>query len=196
MRGGSSFSELSISPAAPAAIFRGVLDIKTLGGAGFASQRTTGEDRSWDLSKYDGILLDIAKCDEKKYTLILKDELLPKSPNGREQSTISWEYDFKPGNNGELVHVRWDDLKPTYRGREKQDAEPLDLKNVKRISLMMRRYLTLSFQGNGILLTEEASSVHRRENFLFRLNQLQLSGYLTRQGSSHTKTTQIGAKFP
>lgn len=147
VRGGSSFSEFSISPAAPAAIFRGTLDTKTLGGAGFASQRTTGEDRSWDLSKSDGILLDIAKCDEKKYTLILKDELLPKSSNGREQSTISWEYDFKPDKNGELVHVRWHDLKPTYRGREKEGAEPLDLKNVKRISLMMRRYLPYRLNG-------------------------------------------------
>ncbi len=127
------------SPSEPIAIFRGNLDTKTLGGAGFASQRTTGEDRSWDVSNYDGILLDITKSDDKMYTLTVKDELLPKSPNGREQSTISWEYDFKPEKDGEKVYVHWDDLKPTYRGREKKDVQPLDLKNVKRISLMMRR---------------------------------------------------------
>jgi hypothetical protein len=34
-----------------------------LGGAGFASQRTTGEDREWDLSEYAGIQLSIAKGD-------------------------------------------------------------------------------------------------------------------------------------
>lgn len=43
--------------------FRGNLDIKTLGGAGFASQRTTQEDAEWDLSRYAGIELCIAKGD-------------------------------------------------------------------------------------------------------------------------------------
>jgi hypothetical protein len=140
VRGGSSFSELSYNSTNSIAIFRGNLDTKTLGGAGFASQRTTREDRNWDISQYDGLLLDIKECDEKKYTLILKDELLPKSPNGREQSTTSWEYDFQLGKDGGKVYVRWSDLKPTYRGRERKNAEPLDLKNIKRISLMMRRY--------------------------------------------------------
>ena len=84
-------------------------------------------------------MLDVTKADGKQYTLTLKDELLPKSPNGREQSTISWEYDFKPKSGGEKVFAKWDDFKATYRGREKPDAKPLDLKNVKRISLMMRR---------------------------------------------------------
>ena len=45
--------------------FYGNLDIKTLGGAGFASQRTVGEDKNWDLSDYAGIQLDIAKGDSK-----------------------------------------------------------------------------------------------------------------------------------
>lgn len=139
VRGGSSRSELSCCPTDPTAIFRGNLDIKTLGGAGFASQRTTGEDRNWDVSKYEGVVLDIGDCDKKRYTLTLKDELLPKSPNGREQSTISWEYDFEPTKD-ERVYIHWNDFKPTYRGREKGDAEPLNLKQIKRISLMMRRY--------------------------------------------------------
>jgi hypothetical protein len=60
--------------------FHGVLDIETLGGAGFASQRTTGDDRKWDLSgktapvmeicgilnlatEFAGIQLDTAKGD-------------------------------------------------------------------------------------------------------------------------------------
>ena len=45
--------------------FYGELDIKTLGGAGFASQRTVSEDRTWDLSGYAGIQLEIAKGDSK-----------------------------------------------------------------------------------------------------------------------------------
>ncbi len=90
--------------------FHGNLDTETLGGAGFASQRTTGDDREWDLSDYAGIQLAIKKGDsmdcvalhdkvyqaeqaiEKRYTFILKDELLPPDEKtGREQSTISWE---------------------------------------------------------------------------------------------------------
>ena len=42
--------------------FNGELDIKTLGGAGFASQRTTG-DRTWDLSEHAGIVLDVTESD-------------------------------------------------------------------------------------------------------------------------------------
>jgi len=140
VRGGSSYSEFAFNPPSPSAVFRGNLDIETLGGAGFASQRTTGENRTWDVSGYDGLLLDVAKSDGKQYTVTLKDELLPRSANGREQSTISWEYDFKPKSGGEKVFAKWDDFKATYRGREKPDAKPLELKKVKRISLMMRSF--------------------------------------------------------
>jgi hypothetical protein len=140
VRNGSSFSHLSINSNSPTvAEFNGNLDIKTLGGAGFASQRTTGENRNWNLSSYDGIQLDVAKSDGKQYTLILKDQLLPKSPNGREHSTISWEYDFKAMQDGEKIFLNWDELNATYRGRKVDDPAPLDIKNIKRISLMMRR---------------------------------------------------------
>lgn len=44
--------------------FHGTLDIETLGGAGFASQRTTGE-RKWDFSDYAGIQLNVAKGDSQ-----------------------------------------------------------------------------------------------------------------------------------
>src|ERR1700761_2250570 len=43
--------------------FHGDLDIETLGGAGFASQRTTGDDREYDLSEFAGIQLEVAKGD-------------------------------------------------------------------------------------------------------------------------------------
>lgn len=140
VRGGASQSYLTISSTSPTALFHGILDIKTLGGAGFASQRTTGEKQVWDLSSYTGILLDIVSADDKKYTLTLKDEILPQSPNGREQSTISWEYDFCAKQEGEELFIRWDEFKPTFRGKEKKDAEPLDVGGIKRISIMMRRY--------------------------------------------------------
>ncbi|KAI4760823.1 CIA30-domain-containing protein [Aureobasidium sp. EXF-3400] len=162
VRGGKSQSFLECHSSTGR--FHGNLDIKTLGGAGFASQRTTGEDRGWDLSDYAGIVLDIAEADgkfpispnhatsvlklaDKRYTFILKDELLPRNPdNGREQATISWEYDFKPCfgerslEKGGLVFVPWSGLKPTYRGKEKEHADPINLKTIKRMSIMMRSF--------------------------------------------------------
>ncbi|KAH7114432.1 CIA30 family protein [Dendryphion nanum] len=145
VRGGKSQSYLDTSNTS--ARFHGNLDIKTLGGAGFASQRTTTEDKTWDLSDYDGIRLDLGKSDGKRYTFILKDELLPRNPgNGREQATTSYEYDFDLSEEGKVlsessfVFVKWDQFKPTYRGKEKKDASKLDKKNVKRLSIMMRSF--------------------------------------------------------
>lgn len=39
---------------------------------------------------------------------------------------------------------KFNEMKPTYRGREKNDAEPLNLKSIKRMSLMMRSYVHLA----------------------------------------------------
>lgn len=131
--------------------FSGHLDITALGGAGFASQRTADGVPGWDVSGYEALVLDVARADDRKYTLTLKDEVLPRRPDGRDQSTVSWEYDFVvgAGKGGTAVTgstagstrvvIPFEEFKPTYRGKPKPDAEPLDLKNVKRISFMMRR---------------------------------------------------------
>ncbi|OJI99315.1 hypothetical protein ASPVEDRAFT_508385 [Aspergillus versicolor CBS 583.65] len=137
VRGGSSHSTLEILPETNHARFQGNLDIDTLGGAGFASQRTTGS-RRWDLSAYDGIELDLAESDGKQYALILKDDLLPPRPDGRERSSLSWQADFRVVGSGKVV-VRWEDFRPTYRGKE-IDEEPLDLKSIKRLGIMMRSH--------------------------------------------------------
>jgi hypothetical protein len=92
VRGGSSQSYLDFS--GKTANFHGTLDIKTLGGAGFASQRTVTDSDVWDLSAYSGIHLALGKTDGNKYTFVIKDEVLPLDEGGREQSTISWEYVF------------------------------------------------------------------------------------------------------
>lgn len=167
MRGGKSQSYLTVlpgppdSPSASRAEFSGHLDITALGGAGFASQRTADDfpSRPWDVSGYHALVLDvdIAGCGEgdeatrpekdKKYTLTLKDEVLPRRPDGRDQSTISWEYDFFVGGAGSdadgetnsVLVIPFEDFKPTYRGRPKPDADPLDLSRFKRLSFMMRR---------------------------------------------------------
>ncbi|CCF43335.1 complex I intermediate-associated protein 30 [Colletotrichum higginsianum] len=136
VRGGKSQSHLHCESPETAKFF-GNLDITALGGAGFASQRTLGT-LHLDLSQFDGLVLKVLQSDSKKYTLTIKDEILPPREDGRDQSTISWEYDFVPGT-GE-VKISWDDFKPTYRGRPKPDAELLDVSNIKRISFMMRSF--------------------------------------------------------
>ncbi|KAI5369493.1 Putative complex I intermediate-associated protein 30 [Septoria linicola] len=146
VRGGKSISHLDCTE--KTGTFRGNLDIKTLGGAGFASQRTTGEDREWDLSKYAGIELCISKGDKKRYTFNLKDELLTPDPDtGREQASISYECDFElppqtePGDtHDKTVFIPWSSFNATYRGRPKKDAKPIDLKQIKRLSIMMRSF--------------------------------------------------------
>lgn len=162
VRGGKSQSYLTVlgppsatAPADPSrpgtfasrAEFSGHLDIATLGGAGFASQRTVDDIPAWDLSGYDTLVLDVDRADGKKYTVTLKNETLPKRPDGREQSSISWEYDFvvkgDRGVDGKTssapVVIPFTAFQPTYRGKAKPDAKPLDLKDIKRISFMMRR---------------------------------------------------------
>lgn len=143
--------------------FFGFLDTETLGGAGFASQRTTSDRLNLDLSSYEGLQLVIREADSEKlqkayhfghllivvakqYTLVLKDEVLPSDPEtGREQATTSWEYNFAvsidstkmPG--GIVISVPWSEFHPTYRGKEKKNAGSLNVKSIKRLSFMMRR---------------------------------------------------------
>ncbi|KAF3918137.1 hypothetical protein ABW21_db0204110 [Orbilia brochopaga] len=99
VRGGQSQSYLHISEKADSATFCGNLDIETLGGAGFASQRTTAAAGGpWDLSNASGLCIGIEDADERIYTIVVKDVILPKRPDGREQSTISYEFSFSIRN--------------------------------------------------------------------------------------------------
>ncbi|KAK6355659.1 hypothetical protein TWF718_000051 [Orbilia javanica] len=101
VRGGQSQSYLKISEEKYSATFHGDLDITALGGAGFASQRTAdAAGAPWDLSKADGVAIGLGDIDDRIYTLVLKDTILPKRPDGREQSTISYEFSFSILNNG------------------------------------------------------------------------------------------------
>lgn len=133
-----------------------------MGGAGFASQRTTGDDRSWDLSAYEGIHLEVGKDDGKLYTFVLKDEILPLMDDGREQSTVSYEYDFSAAGSCS-VFIPWSELKPTYRGKEKDDAPPLNTKSVKRWSFMMRSFFG-SQEGDFSVEIKSVKAVSRPED--------------------------------
>ncbi|KAF2842113.1 CIA30-domain-containing protein [Patellaria atrata CBS 101060] len=179
VRGGISQSFMECATFESSARFYGNLDISILGGAGFASQRTTGEERSWDLSGYDGIELVVTKADRKRYTFIVKDELLPKNPdNGREQSTISYERDFTiPGETEELstrsvLFIPWRSFHATYRGRRKKDSPALDTSRVKRFSMMMRSFFGEQ-EGSFSLSIESISAVTEppaSENFQIPLD--------------------------
>lgn len=46
------------------------------------------------------------------------------------------------GDPNRRIVIPFADFEPTYRGKAKPDAAPLDLKTVKRISFMMRRYVS------------------------------------------------------
>uniref|UniRef100_A0A093V763 Uncharacterized protein C9E9.15 n=1 Tax=Talaromyces marneffei PM1 TaxID=1077442 RepID=A0A093V763_TALMA len=159
IRGGSSTSQISIKPStvhhpstpaySSSAFFHGHLDITTLGGAGFASQRNTTNTLGWHLEKFDGLELIIGKSDGKRYSFILKDEMLPKRPDGREQSSLNWEFEFvvpspKEGEEGmregTVLRVKWCDFVPTYRGKPKEGlSRCIAANNIKRVTLMMRR---------------------------------------------------------
>ncbi|OOF96835.1 hypothetical protein ASPCADRAFT_129897 [Aspergillus carbonarius ITEM 5010] len=141
VRGGASHSSLHIKKSPNTATFHGTLDITTLGGAGFASQRTTTTTTAWDLTPYTGLELSIPHSDDKTYTLTLKDELLEKRPDGRERSGLVWEVDFRASEwDGGKVRVGWEDFKPTYRGREVEGARKLDLGGVRRVGIMVRSF--------------------------------------------------------
>ena len=159
LRGGASQSYLSPLPN-NSARFYGHLDTSTLGGAGFASQFSPIPEKGpWNLSAYDGLEIELGKGDGKVYTLILKDgSQVEKRDDGREKAGVSWEVEFKAGGDrsedgddgirrgrdGAKVWVPWGDLKPTYRGKEIDDAGQLKTREVKKIGLMMRRCVSPS----------------------------------------------------
>ncbi|KAL6404709.1 hypothetical protein AUP68_11537 [Ilyonectria robusta] len=139
VRGGSSTSYLTVTDP-ERACFHGHLDTKTLGGAGFASQRTVGV-LALDLSGYAGLVLSLGGGGSgHKYTLTLKDTIPGDRGDGRDQAGISWETDFEAPSEGGDVLLPWDKFRATYRGRDKPDAEPLDLSSIKRVSLMLRSF--------------------------------------------------------
>lgn len=140
VRGGSSQSYMEPSVSLDSARFYGTLDTQTLGGAGFASQRTTSVDKVWDLSQYAGLELVYLKGDGKRYTLNLKTVIPGKMPNGRDASTIEYAYSFKADQSGSKLWATWDEFKPFYRGKPQEDAESLDLSKIRRWSLMMRSF--------------------------------------------------------
>lgn len=128
-----------------------MLDTKTLGGAGFASQKTAHTTRHWDFSDTTGIVLDILKADGKRtiqlhvdegkrYTLTISNEIADKRPDGRDASTLLYEYSFDTSNGRHGRYVEWNEFQPMYRGKPQKDAAPLNPADIRRWSFMIRSF--------------------------------------------------------
>ena len=155
MRGGTSQSYLEPG-AGNSASFYGMLDITSLGGAGFASQFSPedgnkggcresegdehGESPGWDLTAFAGIEIAVLDSDHKVYTFILKDGSPPaKREDGRAPAGISWEAEFQTNAEGGVIWKPWKDFRATYRGKEVRSPGNLEIGQVKKVGIMMRR---------------------------------------------------------
>ncbi|KAI8826934.1 NADH:ubiquinone oxidoreductase intermediate-associated protein 30 [Fimicolochytrium jonesii] len=158
VRGGKSQSHLTyLNPKTPSAgvLFSGILDVGTLGNAGFASQQTLhSSDLTWDVSAYPrGLEISTAavKGDNRTYSLnIYTDEVIPppppplpsrsdrliltsqpanRSPSTPPTSRINYKYSFTPTHSTDVqtTFAPWEAFKPNYRGREVEGLPPLDV---------------------------------------------------------------------
>ncbi|RSH92630.1 hypothetical protein EHS25_008075 [Saitozyma podzolica] len=159
VRGGSSRSHLDPvevevkGKSTKAARFWGTLDIKTLGGAGFSSQRYIFGPRPLSLPRnefkgiYLSVLLDkqsliIAPSDSPShagtaqpthFTVVLKTTIRPepnppKVPPSPEPASLSYEATFSSpaflSSSPTKICLPWDDFRVTYRGREVPRSDP------------------------------------------------------------------------
>ena len=77
----------------------------------------------------------------KYYTLTVSNEVAERRPDGRDKSTTLYEYSFMTYNGiGSSLKIGWDEFKPMYRGKPKEDAPKLDISKVRRWSFMIRSF--------------------------------------------------------
>lgn len=112
----------------------------------------------------------------QKYTIILKDSLLPADPDsGREQATISWEYDFSLPSKQSIISrndessassdtsilIPFSKLQATYRGKVQKDAKPILTGSIKRFSIMNRSFF--GTQSGSFSLYIRSISAYRKK---------------------------------
>lgn len=127
VRGGSSTSYLEVQSAFVR--FYGHLDTFTLGGAGFASQKTIA-DSPWDFAEYKGLLVRIESGDGKKYSINLKNP----------DRDIEYRYSFQSLLNPVTLVIPWSDFIATYRGRDMPSSPKLDPSSISSLSIMCASY--------------------------------------------------------
>ena len=88
----------------------------------------------------------LANAKGKYYTLTLSNKIAEKRPDGRDKSTILYEYSFMTYNGtGASLKIGWDEFKPMYRGRPKEDAPKLDVSKIRRWSFMIRSFFDTQY---------------------------------------------------
>ncbi len=153
VRGGQSISNLAIvtlSDKIEMAHFYGHLDTKTLGGAGFASQRSSPLDRKGRMvrfngSGYTGIMLKL-HCptpSDQRFSLNLFTD----------QSFVSWKYSFACTST--QVNVPWSSFVKTYRGRPVLDDTKLDESSIVSMSIMYQSFFGEQYSGPFSLYIQE-----------------------------------------
>ncbi|KAJ3216104.1 hypothetical protein HDU67_009905 [Dinochytrium kinnereticum] len=159
VRGGSSVSELKVVNEGRAARFQGVLDTKTLGGAGFASQRNVAED-VYNLQNFSGLRIDIIEADGKIYAINLKNSLGDVKPSGQLEATPEYKFLWTPSSTQpSSVTVEWSKFVPYYRGRPMGASAPkLDVARIKSVSIMIASLFDIQ-QGPFGMLIERVSAV-------------------------------------
>lgn len=123
-----------------------------------SSPRITAEFPACDLSEYDALVLDVAEVSPEganMFTVAIGNEV----PAGRQAAVVSWECLFRtqvgkgPAGMGQQVVIPFKRLKPFCEGKPKPDAEPLDLKNVKTVSLKIEKYVLSSPTSRSYVYT-------------------------------------------
>ncbi|KAG0143461.1 hypothetical protein CROQUDRAFT_661165 [Cronartium quercuum f. sp. fusiforme G11] len=161
VRGGHSTAHIDlIQSGCPSAgvRFHGTLDTKTLGGAGFASETYRKQLLSFPSERYSGIVLEVGPLSStssmtiRNFTFVLKNEATVRGPDGKQQSTISYEFDFSlPVANSDIDHlpaldrrleisIPFVELRPTYRGRPQNDAKKFNSSHITELSIMCRSF--------------------------------------------------------
>jgi hypothetical protein len=187
VRGGSSTSAMIVSDPSAGIDFSGFLDTTTLGGAGFASQAYSKDQRGFPgapigKEKYAGLRLVLASAPSPnersgkeqagggkgpvcRYVINLKPSIASTRPDGRKESTTVYEFSFEAppsAKDGEIsVFAEWNRFKATYRGRPATDAEPLDPSQVKEWSIMARSNFSVSmvwkFKSDAVVVSFSTS---------------------------------------
>ena len=99
----------------------------------------------------------------KYYTLTVSNEVAERRPDGRDKSTTLYEYSFMTYNGiGSSLKIGWDEFKPMYRGKPKEDAPKLDISKVRRWSFMIRS--VFDFQDRDFSLKISSLVVYRLRN--------------------------------
>lgn len=107
--------------------------------------------------------------------MILKDTLLPPSPEtGKEQSTISWEYDFTLSSESSevgdektsaesTIYIPFDKFEPTFRGKPQKDVQGLATGSIKRFSIMNRSFFATQ-EGSFSLYIKSISAYRKKRS--------------------------------